>query len=261
MKFGICRGLDDFDGMKAAGEAGVDYWECGFGQLVNLSDEQISDSVSELNDNNLKLLACNGFIPGDLKVAGDNIDYGKLCEYLDKGFERVKKLGVKKIVFGSGRARTPDNAAYTKEKAMEQVAYFLSEYVSPRAKSADCIIVIEPLRYNESGIIHTVADGVLVAEMSNADNVFGLADLYHVYGNNDDIKGFNNFNGKIKHAHIAEPVNRKYPGCFDAENTATLYKEFIDALSLIGCDTCSIEAGTDNFSEDVKKAINLLKSL
>ncbi|MGN0527166.1 MAG: sugar phosphate isomerase/epimerase family protein [Acutalibacteraceae bacterium] len=261
MKFGVCRGLDDFSGMKAASAAGVDYWECGFGQLVNYSDEEISDSISILSENNLKLLACNGFIPGELKVAGDNIDYGKLCEYLDKGFERVKNIGVKKIVFGSGRSRTPDNDDYTKEKAMEQVAYFLSEYVSPRAKNAGCIIVMEPLRYNESGIIHTVADGVKVSEMSEADNVFGLADLYHVYGNNDDIDGFKRFNGKIKHAHIAEPVNRKYPGCFDDENAVTLYKEFIDALSLVGCDTCSVEAGTENFAEDIKKAINLLKSL
>ena len=47
--------------------------------------------------------------------------------------------------------------------------------------------------------------------MSKADNVFGLADLYHVYGNKDSVEGIADFKDKIKHAHIAEPVKRRYP--------------------------------------------------
>ena len=40
MKIGTCRGLDDFAAIKDAAEAGVDYYECGFGNLVNLDEEK-----------------------------------------------------------------------------------------------------------------------------------------------------------------------------------------------------------------------------
>ena len=41
MKIGVCRGLDDFDAMKAASVVGLDYWETGFGCLANFNDEKI----------------------------------------------------------------------------------------------------------------------------------------------------------------------------------------------------------------------------
>ena len=132
MKFGVCRGLDDFESIKIASEIGIDYCECGFGSLANYVDEKFNKCKAFLNENNLPCLAANGFIPGNLKVVGDSIDYGALTEYLDKGFERAKLLGVKKIVFGSGAARSfPEG--FTFEKAKEQLAYFLSQYAAPKA--------------------------------------------------------------------------------------------------------------------------------
>ena len=34
MKFGVCRGLDDFESIKYASEIGLDYYECGFGSTA-----------------------------------------------------------------------------------------------------------------------------------------------------------------------------------------------------------------------------------
>ncbi len=260
MKFGVCRGLDDFKSIKIASEIGIDYYECGFGNLANYDDEKFKNCKNYLNENNLPCLVANGFIPGDMKLVGDTVDYSALNEYLDRGFERAKKLGVKKIVFGSGSARSfPEG--YSLKKAKEQLAFFLSEYAAPKAENAGCIIVMEPLRFCETSMIHTVADGIEIAKMSGKKNVAGLADLYHVYGNNDSIYGFADFKGELLHAHIAEPEKRVYPSTKDSEEVVAVYKKFFDALMLAGCKTCSIEARTDDFKTDVSDALAILKTL
>lgn len=260
MEIGVCRGLDDFEAMEYAKKAGVDYYECGFGSLSRFDDEKFNICKNKLDDLDLKCLASNGFIPGDMKLVGDNVDYCAINDYLDKGFERAKILGVKKIVLGSGAARSYEDG-YSAEKAKEQLTYFLSEYAAPKAEKIDCIIVLEPLRFNESKMIHTVSDGVEIAEMCGAKNVFGLADLYHVFGNNDSVSQMMKYRNLIRHAHIAEPVKRKYPAESDGEAMKYIYTEFLKTLKNIGCETCSIEAGTDNFKDDIFSAVSLIKSL
>ncbi len=260
MKFGVCRGLDDFESIKIASEIGVDYYECGFGSLVKFDDGKFNSCKAYLSENNLPCLAANGFIPGELKVVGDSIDYCALSEYLDKGFERAKALGVKKIVFGSGAARSfPER--YSLEKAKEQLAFFLSEYASPKAEKAGCVIVMEPLRFGETSMVHTVFDGIEIARMSGKTNVAGLADLYHVFGNNDSIEGIGEYKGKLLHSHIAEPEKRIYPSTKDSEEIIAVYKKFFVALKDAGCETCSVEARTDNFTNDISDALAILKTL
>ena len=260
MKFGVCRGLDDFESIKIASEIGVDYYECGFGGLANYDDEKFNYCKAFFNENNLPCLAANGFLPGNLKVVGDSIDYCALIEYLDIGFERAKALGVKKIVFGSGAARSfPEG--YSLEKAKEQLAFFLSEYAAPKAEKAGCIIVMEPLRFGESSMIHTVFDGIEIARLSKNKNVAGLADLYHVYGNNDSIEGIGEFKGELLHSHIAEPVKRVYPSTKDSADIIDIYKSFFYSLKKAGCETCSVEARTDDFKTDIADALAILKTL
>lgn len=260
MKIGVCRGLDDFESIKSASEAGVDYYECGFGSLAKFDDEKFNECKAFLSKNNLPCLAANGFIPGELKVVGDSIDYGALTEYLDKGFQRAELLGVKKIVFGSGGARSfPEG--YSSEKAKEQLVFFLSEFVAPKAEKAGCVIVMEPLRFCESSMLHTVADGVEIARMSGKKNVAGLADLYHIFGNNDSIEGIADFKGELLHAHIAEPEKRIYPSTKDSEAVIAIYKRFFEALKVAGCETCSIEARTDDFANDIADALAIIKAL
>lgn len=260
MKIGTCRGLDDFEAIKSAAEAGVDYYECGFGNLVNIDEEKFQKAKALLEGNKLPVLVANGFIPGDMKVVGDNVDYEKLNEYLDKGFKRAKDLNVKFIVFGSGAARSyPDG--FSHEKAKEQLAFFLKEYAAPKAEEAGCTIVMEPLRFGESKMIHTVKDGIEIGELCGKENVLGLADLYHVYGNDDKFDEIASFKGKLRHSHIAEPVNRTYPMDTDSDVSKEIYKGFISAIKSAGCETVSIEAHTDDYANDIKKSVEFLRKI
>lgn len=260
MKIGVCRGLDDVNAIKASSEAGVDYFETGFGCLADYNDEKFNECKSVLESYSLPCIAANGFIPGNMKLVGEDVDYVALNEYIDRGFTRAEKLGVKTIVLGSGKARSfPED--FSLEKAKEQFAFFLSEYAAPRAEKAGATVVIEPLRFCESSMIYTVSDGIEIARMSGKDNVKGLADLYHVYGNNDSVEGIGSYKGLVCHAHIAEPIKRLYPASTDDEKIKNIYRNFFDSLKACGCGTCSVEAHTDDFSKDVFDSIKLLKSL
>ncbi len=260
MKIGVCRGLDDFDAIKNGVNAGVDYLETGFGCLAGFSDEKFQESQAYLKDAGLECIAANGFIPGDMKLVGNDVDYVALSEYIDRGFNRAEKLGVKTIVLGSGKARSFDEG-FPLEKAKEQLAFFLSEYAAPRAERAGAIIVMEPLRFCESTMLYTVNDGIEIAEMCGKSNVKTLVDLYHVYGNDDSIDGIAECYGKVCHAHIAQPITRNYPSVDDADEVKAIYRKFFDALKSCGCNTCSIEARTDNFGKDIVDSIKLIKEL
>ena len=123
MKIGVCRGLNDFTAMYHASLAGVDYYEVGFGSLSKFTDDEIKKSIEKLQEYNLPCTVANGFIPGDLKVVGESVDYDALTAYMETGFQRAKEIGVKKIVFGSGKARSFDEG-FCPEKAKEQFIYF-----------------------------------------------------------------------------------------------------------------------------------------
>ncbi len=260
MKIGTCRGLEDFDAIKVAANAGVDYYECGFGNLVNIDEDNFQKAKALLCDYNIPCYAANGFIPGDMKVVGYDVDYEKLENYLDKGFKRAKELNVNVVVFGSGAARSYPEG-FSHEKAKEQLAFFLKEYAAPKAEEAGCVIVMEPLRFGESKMIHTVKDGIEIGELSGKDNVLGLADLYHVYGNEDKLDEIASFKGKVYHSHIAEPVNRTYPMATDSDDSKAIYKAFISALRSAGCETLSVEARTDDYENDIKNAVKFLKEI
>ena len=110
-------------------------------------------------------------------------------------------------------------------------------------------------------MIYTVSDGVEIARLSGKNNVGGLADLYHVYGNNDSISGIADFKGELLHAHIAEPEKRVYPSLNDHEEIVEIYKSFFDALKKAGCETCSVEARTEDFSQDIASALAIIKKI
>ena len=97
--------------------------------------------------------------------------------------------------------------------------------------------------------------------MTKKDNVKALADLYHVYGNEDSIEGIGDCLGLVCHAHIAQPVERVFPSDNDEDNIKNIYKNFFDSLKRCGCETCSIEARTDDFANDIFDSVKVLKSL
>lgn len=257
MRIGVCGGIDR---IRLTAECGFDYFETGFGMLAKDSDEEIEAFQQELLTYNIPCEACNGFIPGDLKTVGPDVDFAALEAYLKKGFDRAGKIGVKTVVFGSGGSRRiPDGYPY--DMAVRDIIRFMTDLAAPMAAEKGITLVFEPLCKLETNLINTVKEGAMLASAINLPNVASLADLYHMHMENDTYDDIKELKGIIRHAHISNPVSitpelkrmyMKSPDEYD-------YAGFFEALQEAGCERVSIEANTNDFDTDVRDSYGIMK--
>ena len=254
MKFGVCIGCDP-ERIEISKKIGFDYVESGFSLLADAENDEKYDAFIRLTkEYEIPCLSVNCFLPGSLKVTGPETDPAALTAYVERGMRRGAALGVKKVVFGSSGARNiPDGFPF--DEAMRQIFAFLTDIVSPIAEKFGIIVVIEPLSPKDTNVIRTLREGAEIVAAVNRPNIMLLGDVYHMYNVNEGEADVRMMKGILKHAHIAQPQNRVYPAPGDDYDYAT----FISALEFAGCDTCSVEARTDDFTADAANAIAVLK--
>lgn len=261
MRYGVCMQIDALEKIKIIKKAGFDYIECGFCKLSRADDEVFEAFKAELEKNDIKCESANGFLPKDIPLIGDEYDEAKTAAYIEKGFQRGVQVGLKTVVFGSSGARkVPDGVSYA--EGFRQLGEVIRNVISPLAEKYGITIVMEPLRKDECNIINTIKEGTMLAVLSGCDNVFCLADIYHMIGEGDTYDDVRQLKGSLKHAHINNPyskrdLKREFPLNADEFD----YKGFVDALEYAGCHTCSIEGGYIDFESEAMLAGKVLKSL
>ncbi len=252
MRFGICTGLNNVNRLA---EVGYDYIELGVrSALMPEADETEFQKIREqVAAAPLKPEAYAGFIPGDLRVVGDAVDFPRLSRYVETACRRASEIGGKVIVYGSSGSRNIEEG-YSKERALAQIAEFL-DMAADHAETHGITIVIEPICMKEGNILRTVADGLTMAKRVNRKGIKVLADLYHVWQENEPIQNIVDAAEWLAHVHIAEPIKRSYPGNDDFDFT-----DFFTALKKAGYDgRISCECKFDNFHEDIKTALETMK--
>ena len=253
MKLGVCTSVRRPEDAEAAAKTGYDYIEVGFADMVMCDDETIDEFIAKTGELGLKCEAANSMLPGTLRVTGEEIDYEALADFLEEGMARAAKIGIEVVVFGSAKARNVPKD-FPREKAIEQLAFFLREYCGPIAEKYGIKIAIEPLGALETNIILTVREGEELARLAGRENVKVLADNFHMAVNDDAVE---NISGMVIHAHISNADMR----CFPEKDDDFDYLPFINALKAVGCPRCSIEAGTGDFAEDAENAFECLKPM
>lgn len=255
MKIGVCVGTD-IERMKIAKEIGYDFVESNCGALVKSTPEVIE----EMKNVGIPVYSANCFI--GLRVWGPEKDDEAIREYLSKLFERASYLGLKKLVFGSSGARKiREGDTLTVAQAKVKIAEFLKEFVAPLAEKYNIPIAIEPLRPAECNVISTIEDGVELAQAVNSPYIHVLADVAHMYAQNENFDKLNNLSGTIIHAHTSNPApegidkKRIYPTVNDKFNQ----DDFMLPLVKIGVEACAVEADVIDFAVDAKNAFEVLK--
>lgn len=261
MRYGVCTGIEHPKRVEIVKKAGFDYIEGGFCTLSRGSDEVFEAFGTALEANGIKCEAANGFFPRDLCLLGESFNEEKIIEYIENGFKRGSLIGLRKVSFGSGRARSiPDNMSYN--EAFKGLGEILRNVISPLAEKYGIIIVTEPLRKDECNIINTVKEGVMLSVLAGKDNISTLADIYHMLGEGDTNEDIKQLKGLIKHSHISYPYKKgELKRAFPESEDEFDYRSFIEALEEAGCDTCSVEAQTIDFEADALKAGRMLKRL
>lgn len=256
MKIGVCCGTD-VEKMKYIKAVGYDYAESHCQEIAKADDEKI-ESLKAVG---LPILAANCFI--SLRVVGEEKDEAAISDYLETLFSKAKRLGLLYLVFGSSAARRiPDGMSL--EQGRAEIVDFLKNLVVPVAEKYDIPVAIEPLRPEECNAINTVADGVEIAEKVGSPYIRVLADVAHMYVQNEPMESLLEYKGWLIHAHTSNPAPAPEMGrkrIYPASDDAFSQKSFFEPLKAVGVETCSIEAEVIDFEQDVKNAYEILKDL
>lgn len=150
------------------------------------------------------------------------------------------------------------------EQGRAEIVDFLKNLVVPVAEKYDIPVAIEPLRPEECNAINTVADGVEIAEKVGSPYIRVLADVAHMYVQNEPMESLLDYKGWLIHAHTSNPAPAAEMGrkrIYPASDDAFSQKSFFEPLKAVGVETCSIEAEAIDFEQDAKNAYDVLKDL
>jgi D-psicose/D-tagatose/L-ribulose 3-epimerase len=248
---GYCTSLKNLAAAKAAG---FDYVELSTTEVAMLSDADFEQAANDAARLGLPTPASNLFLPATLKVTGPTIDRDQQAAYVTKAFDRVARLGVRVVVFGSGGARrVPDG--FSHDEAFRQLVDF-GKRVAPIARQHGITIAIEPLRREETNIINMAAEGLQLVEAVGDPGFQLMIDFYHLASEHEDPAIIIRAGGHLRHLHMANPKGRVFPLSKDEFE----YEPFFANLRRTGYDQrISIEASTQDLQSDAPRAITLLR--
>ena len=251
-QIGVCVDPDRFEAAQAAG---FDYVETNASKVAALTDEEFQKLAAQVAQLKIPLAASMSFIPGAIKLTGPDVDPAKQLTYVTGVLSRLKQLGVKVVVLGSGGARrVPDG--FSKEEAFAQLVDF-GRRIAPVARDNGITIVVEPLRKQETNIINTAREGLALVKAVDRPEIRLLVDYYHLAEEGEDADIIAEAGPLLAHAHIANPKGRVFP--LSADESA--YEGFFSNLCKIGYKgRLSVEASTTDFAAQAPQAIALLRN-
>jgi len=240
--------------LAAAKAAGFDYVELATTEIAALSDEEFEHARSVASSVGLPTPVSNLFLPATLKVTGPEVEIDRQVAYVTKAFDRVARLGVDTVVFGSGGARrVPDGFAH--DAAFRQLVEF-GRRIAPLARARGVTVAVEPLRREETNIVNSAAEGLELVEAVDDANFQLMVDFYHLASEHEDPRIIVRARTHLRHLHMANPAGRVFPRTAEEFD----YAPFFANLKAIGYDRrISVEASTSDLQADAPRAIALLR--
>ncbi len=258
MKIGVCLSVFD-DKILRFHELGADYIETNMTQLSEHSFSEIEERAKLISSLGVECYSANCLFPGDIRLTGESVDYGRISEYIEDVFSKAEILGIKRVVFGSGKARSVPEG-FPEDKARGQLTRLLGDIIAPTAEKRGIICCIEPLRHQETNVFNTCAEAAKLIREVNSNSVRLLVDLYHMDLEGEPRKVLLELGDILSHAHIASAKNaRAIPQPGDGED----YGEFFSILKGIGYQGgISLEGGAgEDFCSGVKSSIAYLRTV
>ncbi|MDX9882753.1 MAG: sugar phosphate isomerase/epimerase family protein [Prolixibacteraceae bacterium] len=236
-------------------EHGYSYIEEGVrGFLVpQESEEKFNGLLSLAQKSKLPVIACNSFLPGNLKSVGEEAVHPEILEFAETAFRRAKIAGVKIIVFGSGGSRAIPEG-FSGEKAREQFVSLCAR-MGPLAAKYDVTVVIEPLNKKECNFINSVSEGGEIVKKVKHPNIQLLADIYHMKMDHEGPESILKYGKFLRHVHIAEKEGRAAPGTHRED-----FRPYFEALKKVKYKgNISIECRWENLENQAPLAIKTIQ--
>jgi sugar phosphate isomerase/epimerase len=236
--------------------AGYRYMEEGVSRSFsprNVSDSAFQVRLKLIQSSKVKVVAANVFLPGVLRLVGDDINEAAVLGYVDTVMKRSKAAGLKIIVLGSGGSRNLTEG-YDKEKAKLQFINIVRKMSAVAAKY-DMIIAMENLNRGECNFVNNLTESLEIANAINHPNFKLTADIYHMLRENDPPSSIIAAGKYLVHCHIAENKDRAYPG-----KNGEDFKPYFRALKQIGFKgVITMECGWTKIEEEAPVALKYLQ--
>lgn len=209
VQFGVCTSLSNSEILK---QSGFEYLEGSVGRdlMPAQPEAEFAKKMKEFDTCRLPVTACNGFLPGTLKVTGPDARPVEVLRYAEVAFRRAAATGIRTIVFGSSGARTIPEG-FDRQRAREQFISLLID-LGPVARKYGVTVAIENLQKSETNFINTVGEALEIAREVNDPNIRLLADIFHMMRENEGPEALINAGKFVVHCHIAEVGTRTAPG-------------------------------------------------
>lgn len=206
---GLCSGVGQ-DSLCLAN--GLAYIEAGVASfLIPESSEEDFATNREIAKNSLvPILTANSFFPREIKVVGPEADMERALKYSETAIRRASEIGMDILVLGSSRSRSIPEGFDPAEGRAQFVE--LLKGIAPIAEKYGIIIVLEPLRREETNLLNTVREGTAICKEVASPNICVLADFYHMACVGEDAGAIVEAGEYLRHCHIAEAASRTCPG-------------------------------------------------
>ncbi len=249
---GACSGWNNWEAMQ---RAGCSYVEEGVGKLLNpkLSDEEFTKAIESFKAAKIPVPACNGFLPGELKLVGPETRHDETVAYAAKAFERAKGLGIGIIVLGSGGARkVPDG--FDAQKAEAQFVAVVKR-LAAAAQPFGITVAMESLNRGETNFGNKLRDCLRMAKAVDHPNFKLVADFYHMMREEEGPDALAEAGSMVVHCHVAEKAERTPPG--KAGDDFTPYLRVLKKNGYKG--RFSMECRWKSFPEEIGPAVAAFK--
>lgn len=256
MRFGVCMSYREIAGLEAPP---LDFLEESVQRflLPERPRDEFEAQWRAARRLSIPIEVANLLFPRDLKLIATPsraVDARRLERYVKTVIERAAQVGIQVIVFGGGlsRANPPDGDP---DEAVRQIGEHLARW-GAWAETYGVEIALEPLRYEETNVVNTVAEGATLVTRLAAPSVRLLADIYHMACNEEPPESLGRLAPLLAHAHIAERRERAAPGTFGEDP-----RPFFAVLQQGGYDRrISIECDWRDFAAQVGPAIATLRA-
>ena len=176
----------------------------------NLTEEQFQLNLKRIKEAKCKVLLCNIFFPGTMKIAGPAVDANRVLGYADTVLSRGQRAGIGLIVLGSGGARRIPEG-YDTKKAQADFAV-LCKKLAVVAKKYNIMIALESLEIAETNFLISLDAAAEVVRAVNHPNFKLNADIFHMMREGESPQSIVDAADILVYCEIAEKEKRSLPG-------------------------------------------------
>ena len=176
----------------------------------SLSERELRTNLEDIKSAKCKVLMCNLFFQGSIKIAGPAVNEKQVLGYVDSVLTNARKAGITYIVLGSSGSRNiPEN--YDLDKAKDDFVVLCKKMGQVAAKHK-VTILLENLQKSETNFLTTLNAAADIVRRVDEPYFRLNADIFHMLREGESPEEIIAAGDLIGFCEIAEKEKRSLPG-------------------------------------------------